>query len=491
MLDHPIWTSTAHHIRHHPLWQSTSPPLRQWTSRTRPIAGRRLLTLLPSWLAQRLAPDLFPPHPAVLRATSYLDGLRGIASLTVVLGHYTMWAVPEYKAYGNQGDAAAVSSNPLQWPFVRVLWAAHPAVHVFFVISGYVLAVRPLRAARGGDTAGVCETLSSGVFRRGIRLFVPMLASTFALVPLYWLGWASEPVVAGTMFPHAGLWDYVRDWAAVTWWKMAHVWVWDPVEYPRYDGHTWTIMIEMGMSLLLFVVLLGLCRCRVPVRIALLAGIAWWCFGVGHWAAAEFLGGAVFAEAGLIQDSYAAAAKQDEEVWRGDIESTQHEALLSYASSSSLRSTDANTYVVALNYDEKSEGNTQSPALSSASTAIFDETDMSRLVDLPKPEILGVERRRSKRFLSSNARNSMARAWICFCWMQFVFALYVCGWPDEGVTEVWGLRYVDIVKISPSISSTGDQHRRYCLDPESRRLTYRVATWNGIRLGHTKNGNPR
>ncbi len=62
----------------------------------------------------------------------------------------------------------------------------------------------------------------------------------------------------------------------------------------------------MAMSMLLFITITGLARCKVPVRLAALIGIMWYSFRGGHWAAIEFLGGAFVAEVALIQEERAA-----------------------------------------------------------------------------------------------------------------------------------------------------------------------------------------
>lgn len=62
----------------------------------------------------------------------------------------------------------------------------------------------------------------------------------------------------------------------------------------------------MAMSMLLFITMTGLARCRVSARLAALIGIMWYSLRGGHWAAVEFLGGAFIAEVALIQEERAA-----------------------------------------------------------------------------------------------------------------------------------------------------------------------------------------
>src|SRR3954463_2703896 len=69
-----------------------------------------------------------------------LDGLRGVASL-VVIGYHALLVVPAISAlYVDKVNPAAFSLE--WWLFhtpLRLLFAGHEAVLVFFVLSGFVL----------------------------------------------------------------------------------------------------------------------------------------------------------------------------------------------------------------------------------------------------------------------------------------------------------------------------------------------------------------
>lgn len=49
-----------------------------------------------------------------------------------------------------------------------------------------------------------------------------------------------------------------------------------PTQNLPYDMHTWDLPIEMSMSMLLFITITGLARCKVPVRLVALTGIMWY-----------------------------------------------------------------------------------------------------------------------------------------------------------------------------------------------------------------------
>jgi len=140
-------------------------------------SGKRLLQklafgLVPSFV-QRKARQA-PSKANRLHPTSYLDGLRGMASFIVFLGHYTEETLGWYsEPYGFYEDRAP--SSPLQLPFVRVLYSPRPMVHIFFIISGYVLSYKPLKQIHYQQLSALTTTLSSSVFRRALRLFLPSI----------------------------------------------------------------------------------------------------------------------------------------------------------------------------------------------------------------------------------------------------------------------------------------------------------------------------
>ena len=67
-------------------------------------------------------------------------------------------------------------------------------VVMFFVISGYVLSYRGLQLSREGKAGSLLESLSSSVFRRWLRLHLPVVISTFVAFVLARAGlWVNLP----------------------------------------------------------------------------------------------------------------------------------------------------------------------------------------------------------------------------------------------------------------------------------------------------------
>ena len=146
------------------------------------------------WALNVVRPSIFSPKsvkarsPRQLRSTAYLDGLRGFAALLVYIGHHELWAHDSMKpeeifenAYGYNDRRYFVAL-----PGVRTFFSGgHYAVCMFFVISGYVLSTKPLQFIQAGDQLALGDSLASALFRRWLRLFIPVVCCTF----LYMCSW--------------------------------------------------------------------------------------------------------------------------------------------------------------------------------------------------------------------------------------------------------------------------------------------------------------
>ncbi len=120
----------------------------------------------------------------------YLDGLRGLAALWVVLSHFSAFVVPDMAA--------------LPWPYVVVLSGLHHArmaVVVFLVLSGYCLAL-PLAGGRS-------FTFGPWMRRRWLRIVPPYLAALLLSLAVTWphkLGpvtWQHSPAYLRDAIGHA------------------------------------------------------------------------------------------------------------------------------------------------------------------------------------------------------------------------------------------------------------------------------------------------
>ncbi|KAG9231269.1 acyltransferase family-domain-containing protein [Amylocarpus encephaloides] len=265
-------------------------------SRTK-VLQRTIFGFLPSCITRRIRP--LSSRKQKLHPTSYLDGLRGIASFIVFMGHYTEENLGWYtEPYGMYEDGAP--SSPLQLPFIRVLYSARPMVHIFFIISGFVLAYKPIMQIHSQQYSSLANTLSSSVFRRALRLFLPSICTLFFMALAVYYG-ISDERYAHRYFT---LSSQLENWWQVCWWLLNTCWSVNNIAHvnPTYNPALWTIPIEFSQSMILFIVLIGLAQCRTQMRLLLLAGIMILCFYGGILYSVEFLGGMFIAEVMILND---------------------------------------------------------------------------------------------------------------------------------------------------------------------------------------------
>ena len=119
-----------------------------------------------------------PPSAGSLRFPA-LDGLRGVAALVVLL-HHVAFVVPAFATTYFTQELPATGS--LLWWFsytpLKLLTAGPAAVVVFFLLSGFVLALEPLGRS-GFDWVAYYP-------RRIVRLYVPIVGSVLLAVLLLW-----------------------------------------------------------------------------------------------------------------------------------------------------------------------------------------------------------------------------------------------------------------------------------------------------------------
>lgn len=247
----------------------------------------------------------YPPQGTLkLRSTSWLDGVRGVAALEVYLFHTMGLWVTLYPAFHSSPD----QNNPLQFPLIRTLFVSGPAaVSLFFTISGYVLTHSSLRSIRERSPEKVYATVSSSMFRRGFRLYLPPIALTFC--EMVATRFSIGPPLNFTFIPEATPAAQFVDWLAETnrfinpFYNFSRA-VQGVTTYTKYDAVIWTIPLEFYGSLLCYILLLLLAR--VPahyLRICSVAAISTLSMLLGSWHFACFSAGMLLADYNLHRES--------------------------------------------------------------------------------------------------------------------------------------------------------------------------------------------
>ncbi|KAH7065462.1 acyltransferase 3 [Macrophomina phaseolina] len=250
--------------------------------------------------------------------TAWVDGVRGLAALIVTVNHLA-WHVIGPLFQGYKAFPPEEHSSIFQLPGLRIIFGARAMVPLFFVISGYCISLSSIRARNGiHDTttdattaaaAALLSTLSNTVFRRAIRLMVPVLAITLLSQLVYALGGYSAwplrddrdtlPTGPSQSSPLAHAAYLVAYWGSLfdqvlTGRRCAGTGSRDcPV---GLNGQVWTIPLELRGSLLVYLCVLGLARVRHAPRVWALAALAAAMLARAWWEAATFVAGLLIAE---------------------------------------------------------------------------------------------------------------------------------------------------------------------------------------------------
>ncbi len=170
----------------------------------------------------------------------YLDGLRGLAALYVVLHHITLTAVEEHPQ---------ALTGPFAW-LVYALRQGHLAVAVFIVLSGYVL----MLPVAGDPAYRLSGGFISYIKRRARRILPPYYAVLgFSLLAIW--------TIKGLSVTRGGVWDSavpVTGWSVLSHLLLVHNLSSGTIFKINYP--LWSVATEFQIYFLFPLVLLPLWR---------------------------------------------------------------------------------------------------------------------------------------------------------------------------------------------------------------------------------------
>jgi len=175
--------------------------------------------------------------------TQFLDGVRGIAALSVVLSHLALWYFPE--AHSGIGPNMASASPVAVWLYhspLSFFYKGGYAVSVFFVLSGFVLTTICMKKRAEPIY------LAKATAKRYIRLGGPVAASVLLCVTLQSLG-VFHNIDLGISVPLSNAYDSESNW-----WAAIKSALYGSMLYGdrSFNYVLWTISIEFYGSLLIF-----------------------------------------------------------------------------------------------------------------------------------------------------------------------------------------------------------------------------------------------
>ncbi|GKZ88484.1 hypothetical protein CBS147343_4749 [Aspergillus niger] len=232
----------------------------------------------------------------------WLDGLRGIAAAIVAWFHFTVaemkapyrsfWAVP-----------AAENHRFFQLPPFRLLFAGQSMVLLFFVISGYAVSTSIIRL-RDDAPAQFYRKLTSSVFRRGFRLYIPVLTLCLISHSAYYMGLIDWMPGDREGCPGAQPWSALRPHlSCLTMTFLTTLHLSGPFYVTGYNFHLWTISYEYQCSMAVYLVILGLASIRPRVRLLAIAGLCVTLMWFGSPILSAFMAGLLFAELDILREA--------------------------------------------------------------------------------------------------------------------------------------------------------------------------------------------
>ena len=252
-----------------------------------------------SFLSYVFTPEFMQPKSqaeTTLRSTAYLDGMRGVAAFLVYLGHHVLSAHgPDNRdieyAFGYEGEYRLINL-----PYLRTVFSGgHFSVAIFFVISGFVLVRRPIQLIHAGEYESASKSVGSGMFRRGVRLYVPVLAVSF----IYLSSWhlfgvrVNWPERQPTYF--AEIANFFHEF--VTW-----SFVLRERGFPifAYNFPAWSLPVEYQGSIVTYTTVLALARVKTRARLVITMALAVYMLRMGSWSSFCFLWGQTLTEVDLL-----------------------------------------------------------------------------------------------------------------------------------------------------------------------------------------------
>ncbi|KAH8674609.1 acyltransferase [Tricladium varicosporioides] len=221
-----------------------------------------------------LTPSIFTRgSEGPLTPTSYLDGLRGFAAFLVYWQHHQIWARIGASSQGIFENAYGHNGNHYfaTLPFIRLFFSGGPfAVALFFVISGYVLSNKPLQLINSNEHAKLGDNLASALFRRWIRLYLPIIATTLVYLTSWHVFKIWTPYPQQEKKYKDELWSWYLKLKNFSF--VFDIWQGGPPWF-AYNFHLWSIPVEFRGSVIIYTTLLAFSNCRRNMRLLCEVGL--------------------------------------------------------------------------------------------------------------------------------------------------------------------------------------------------------------------------
>ncbi|OJD10658.1 hypothetical protein ACJ73_09733 [Blastomyces percursus] len=214
------------------------------------------------------------------REDNWVDGLRGVASFIVVTGHICTAFVPYL-----HNPTAREGEGPLffQLPFFRLVVGGRGAVAIFFIITGFVNSLNPVKNARANNTSVALVNLARSTFTRSGRLVLPTSIAVCIAWFLAQLGafHMASRVDAGWIRLQAHPPDASWGQALIKLFRaLTLFWHTGPGEY---DGTHWTLVYFLQGSFRVYLALLAMMLLQTRYWRLITGFLYVWCWSTGDY----------------------------------------------------------------------------------------------------------------------------------------------------------------------------------------------------------------
>jgi len=203
-----------------------------------------------------------------------------------------------------------------QRPFLRLIAAGPFWTACFFILSGYVCAIKPLKLYNAGHADEARQVIGSSAFRRIPRIGIPatiatIMSWTLAQIgvygPIHRLNVDSEWIGRTTPFRIPGFWPPILNLLVQSVRIPISMYKSDALQFNTWTGkdnwyelNQWTLCWEMRGSMLLFIILVMSSHCTPFWRRIFLLGSACYAFRIGEFMSPFcFISGALLADLSL------------------------------------------------------------------------------------------------------------------------------------------------------------------------------------------------
>lgn len=211
---------------------------------------------------------------------AYVDGVRGVCSVLIVTGHCMdrFWGwIPPYI---------------LDVPGLQFLFrGGYASLNIFFWISGYTITYKLSGLMQRKRTAQFFDTLTSAIFRRYTRLFLPALPVTLLSGVAVRAGLAIAPGERVDRMKGNLLWWWIKDSSHLINPYTEALGHWNGGSGSELLEHTWSLVTEFRSSMIIFAFCAGTFKISTRNRkrliwVIIVAAYMWQM----QWSAQAFLG---------------------------------------------------------------------------------------------------------------------------------------------------------------------------------------------------------